>query len=115
MRRKPLYPPFLPPKVQRDRTYSSAAALRNWWLQRGDRSVVFNVVTTSAHARRTRLLFEKAFGPEAKIGIIAVPDERFDGTRWWGSSQGVRTVTEELIGYLYARCFSRSADDLQQP
>jgi hypothetical protein len=103
------------PKVKRDRTYSSAVALRTWWRQRGAGAVAFNVVTTSAHARRTRLLFEKAFGPDAKIGIIAVPDERFDGARWWASSQGVRTVTDELIGYLYARCFSGSADDLQQP
>ena len=103
------------PKVKRDRTYSSAVALREWWRQRGAGPAAFNVVTTSAHARRTRLLFEKAFGADAQIGIIAVPDERFDGARWWTSSQGVRTVSDELIGYLYARFFSATADDLQQP
>jgi uncharacterized SAM-binding protein YcdF (DUF218 family) len=103
------------PKVKRDRTYSSAVALREWWREHESGPAAFNVITTSVHARRTRLLFEKAFGPEARIGIIAVPDERFDDARWWASSQGFRTVTDELIGYLYARCFSAVAGDLQKP
>jgi hypothetical protein len=54
------------PKVKRDRTYVSAVALREWWSQHESGPVAFNVVTTSAHARRTRLLFEKAFGPQAR-------------------------------------------------
>lgn len=103
------------PKVKRDRTYVSAVALREWWSQHESGPLAFNVVTTSAHARRTRLLFEKAFGPEARIGIIAVPDERFDDARWWASSQGFRTVSDELIGYLYARCFSVLTNDSKKP
>jgi hypothetical protein len=103
------------PKVRRDRTFNSAVALRQWLHQHGSSNVAFNVITTDAHARRTRLLFEKAFGDNARIGIIAVPDERFDGARWWHSSAGVRTVCDELIGYLYARIFFSSADDLQEP
>lgn len=103
------------PKVRRDRTYVSAVALRDWFRQRGPIPTAINIVTTDVHARRTRLLFENAFGPATRIGVIAVPDERFDGARWWRSSQGVRTVMEETIGYIYARGFSRVADDLKNP
>lgn len=103
------------PRVMRDRTYVSAVALRDWFRQRGPVPAAINIVTTDVHARRTRLLFENAFGPATRIGVIAVPDERFDVARWWRSSQGVRTVMEELIGYIYARCFSRVADDLKNP
>ena len=103
------------PKVKRDRTFSSAVALRKWLLQRGSLPEAINVITTDAHARRTRLLFEKAFSGKTKIGIIAVPDERFDGSRWWRSSAGVRTVADELIAYLYSRFFFVVADDLKEP
>lgn len=99
-------------KVRRDRTIASAIALRETLRQRGRLPAALNVMTTDTHARRTRLLFERAFGGSTRIGIIAIPDERFDGARWWRSSAGVRAVSEEWIGYLYARFFSLFADDL---
>ncbi len=102
-------------KVKRDRTFASAVALRDWLRGQGRTPATFNVITTEAHARRTRLLFEKAFGASAKIGIIAAPDERFDGTRWWRSSAGVRTVSDEAIAYLYARFLFSVSDDLAEP
>lgn len=103
------------PKVKRDRTFISAVALRDWLRQQGKTPAAFNVMTPDAHARRTRLLFEKAFGPSVRIGIIATPDERFDGAHWWRYSNGVKTVMTELIGYSYARIFSLFADDLAEP
>jgi hypothetical protein len=60
-------------------------------------------MTLGAHARRTRLLFEKALPKEASVGIIAVENQDFDASHWWRSSQGVRTVVGEIIGYAYAR------------
>lgn len=100
------------PKVKRDRTVASAVALREWLRQQGRKPSALNVMTTDTHARRTRLLYEEAFGRSAKIGIIAITDERFEGSRWWRSSAGVRAVTEEGMGYLYARFFRAVADDL---
>ena len=51
-----------------------------------------------------RLYFEeKAFGPGVAVGIRAAPDERYDAAHWWQSSQGVRTVIDEFVAYLYAR------------
>lgn len=90
------------PRVDRDRTYSTAVALRHWFESRGDTPPRINLVTVGAHARRSRLLFEKALGPETEVGILAVEDPYYDPKRWWVTSFGVRTVTSELIAYLYS-------------
>ncbi len=103
------------PKVRRDRTFASAVALRDWLARQGKLPAALNVVTTDAHARRSRLLFAKAFGDRTRIGIVAVPDEQYDGPRWWRSSQGVRIVLSEWLGYLYARLLFAAADDLAAP
>jgi hypothetical protein len=100
------------PKVKRERTVASATALREWLRQRGKMPDALNVMTTDTHARRTRLLYEKVFGPGTAIGVIAISDERFEGSRWWRSSAGVRAVSGEWLGYLYARFFQGMADDL---
>jgi hypothetical protein len=60
--------------IGRDRTYSSAVALRNWLREHEINVRSLNVLTEDAHAQRTRLLFAKAFGPKVAVGIIAVPD-----------------------------------------
>ena len=61
----------------RDRTYSSAVALRDWLRNHDALAPSLNVVTVAAHARRTQLLYRKAFGDSVKIGVIAVPNEEF--------------------------------------
>jgi len=90
-------------EVIKDRTYFSAVALRDWLQAHGAMPKKITLVSLGVHSRRSRLLFEKAFGPEVEIGIIAVPDHGYDARHWWSSSQGFRVVTDELIGYLYAR------------
>ena len=57
------------------------------------------------HARRTRLLFQEAFGSKVAVGVIAVPDDAYDPRHWWRSSEGVRDVVGEAIAYVYARFF----------
>jgi uncharacterized SAM-binding protein YcdF (DUF218 family) len=89
----------------RDRTYSSAIALRDWFRTHDVQVRSLNIVTEGAHARRTRLLFEKALGPEVKVGVIAVSNPDFDARRWWLYSEGAEDVVEEGIGYIYAKLF----------
>ena len=89
----------------RDRTYNSALALRRWLREHQLRPRSLNVLTEDAHARRTRLLFQMAFGEELKIGIIAVPSPDYEPRRWWTCSEGVREVIGESIAYGYARFF----------
>lgn len=91
--------------IGRDRTYNSAVALRNWFREHNMPVHAINVLTQTAHARRTRLLFAKAFGDHVTIGIIAAPNPDYDPKRWWRYSDGVREVVGEAVAYMYARLF----------
>jgi uncharacterized SAM-binding protein YcdF (DUF218 family) len=89
--------------VHKDRTYAAAVALQNWLRQHSTIPKEINLISVGAHARRSRLLFEKAFGSSTRVGIIAVEDRDYDPSHWWKSSQGVRSVVDEMIAYCYAR------------
>jgi uncharacterized SAM-binding protein YcdF (DUF218 family) len=96
--------------MDRDRTYGSALALRNWFDTQGAAAHSINVVTENVHARRTRLLFQKALGRSFRVGIIAVPNPDYDGNHWWNYSQGVKDVSSETIGYAYAKLLFHPRD-----
>ena len=89
--------------MDRDRTYSSAIALRDWLRDHNAVVRSFNVVTEDTHARRTRLLFQEAFGEGVKVGIIAVPNPDYDAKHWWRYSEGVKDVLMEGVAYVYAK------------
>jgi DUF218 domain-containing protein len=91
--------------IGRDRTYNSAVALRDWFHEHNMSVHSMNVLTEDAHARRTRLLYQKAFAKDVMIGIISVPNPDYDTKRWWRYSDGVREVIGESIAYVYARFF----------
>jgi uncharacterized SAM-binding protein YcdF (DUF218 family) len=91
--------------IGRDRTYSSAMALREWFRKHDLKVRSLNIVTEGAHARRTRLLFEKALGPDVRVGVIAIRSPDYDAKHWWYYSEGVEEVVEEGIGYIYAKFF----------
>jgi hypothetical protein len=91
--------------IDRDRTYGSAVALREWFHEHDMTVKNLNIITEDTHARRTRLLFEKALGEGVTVGIIAVPNPDYDAKRWWRYSQGVKDVVSEGFAYLYARIF----------
>jgi len=91
--------------VGRDRTYNSAVVLRDWFHEHGLQPGSINVLTEDAHARRTWMLFQKALGPDVKVGIISAPNPDYDASHWWRSSAGVRAVLDEGIAYIYAKCF----------
>jgi len=89
--------------MNRDRTYGSAVALRNWFRERNMPLPSINVVTEDLHARRTRLLFQKALGHDVAVGIIAVPNPDYEAKHWWRYSAGVKDVFAEAVSYLYAK------------
>jgi len=85
-------------------------ALRKWWQQHGTAPAPFNLVSLGPHARRSRLLFAKALGPGYDVGVLSVPDPRYDAAAWWTSSAGFRLVTGELIAYAYTKLWFRPRD-----
>jgi hypothetical protein len=93
------------PRVTKDRTYASALALKNWLLESGLSSKAFNIYSFGPHARRSRLLFKKAFGNRIEIGVLKTDSHEYDPQYWWKTSSGVRSVVYEFIAYCYARFF----------
>ena len=87
----------------RDRTYHGALAVRQWLAAHAPEVKALDVVTAGTHARRSRLLYEKAFGLAISVGVIAVRSGAYDPAHWWRSSEGIREVPFEAIAYLYAR------------
>jgi hypothetical protein len=95
--------PIPAPRTRKDRTYISAIALRNWFLRYGVRERTLTVISLGVHARRSRALFQTAIGSSVRVGVLAIEDRSYDPSRWWRSSEGFRTVTDEVIAYLYAK------------
>jgi hypothetical protein len=89
--------------VQVDRTFHSAMAVKAWLASHGLARASIDVATLGPHARRTLVLYEKALGDEARVGVVALADFRIDPQHWWRTSQGARSVIGEAIGYVYAR------------
>jgi hypothetical protein len=94
--------PVACPETLRDRTYSTAQQVRAW-LDSNSMTDTVDVFTLGVHARRTWLLYRMALGQRYTTGVIAGQDRRYDCRRWWRSSSGFRTVTSEVIAYLYAK------------
>lgn len=91
--------------VKRDRTYQSATAIKKWLASSHINSRGVNVYTLDTHSRRSRLLFKKALGDDFAVGVIPARDIRYDPMTWWKSSNGFRTVMDELIAYVYIVVF----------
>jgi uncharacterized SAM-binding protein YcdF (DUF218 family) len=89
--------------MDRDRTYGSAVALRNWFRDHNMAASSIDVVTEDVHARRTRLLFQKALGDKLTVGVIAIPNPDYDAKHWWSYSEGVKHIVNEATAYIYAR------------
>jgi hypothetical protein len=89
----------------RERTYNSAIALREWLREHNVSVRGMNVLTEDCHARRTQLLFQKVFGRNVAVGVIAVANPDYNPRYWWRYSDGVREVIGESIAYIYAKFF----------
>lgn len=88
---------------RKDRTYNSALTVKNWFHDNHIPVAGINVITLGPHARRTRLLFQEAFGNKVAVGVIATEDDSYDARHWWRTSEGVREVVGETIAYVYAK------------
>ena len=86
-------------------------ALSQWWRDHQGGPSRVNLLSIGPHARRARLLFEKALAGGTRVGVLTLPPPDFDPSHWWRSSAGFRPVTAEAIGYFYARVFFHKAKD----
>jgi uncharacterized SAM-binding protein YcdF (DUF218 family) len=89
------------PESKRNRTFVSATAVREKLIQRRVEPQGINLITSGIHARRSRLVYRKVFGPDMPMGVISRPSESYDPTRWWASSEGLKGVITESLALTY--------------
>ena len=80
-----------------------AVALKRKLEAEGVSTAKINVYSLGPHSRRSRLLYEKAFGSSSEIGTVGIDPQDFNARRWWSTSEGFRVVIGEFIAYVYAR------------
>jgi len=90
---------------QIDRTYASAIAFKKWIDSTHCAYTTFTLYSESTHTRRSLLLFKRALGSRFTIGSVAIVSKEYEPRFWWRSSNGVRSVIDESIAYLYALLF----------
>lgn len=90
-----------------NKTYRMASALKERLRASGTRAEAVNVITMGAHARRSRALFQMAFGKEIRIGVIPTRDPGYDPDRWWRTRYGRRSLFKQGAAYLYVKLLFR--------
>ncbi|MEO1400850.1 MAG: hypothetical protein AAFV72_06290 [Cyanobacteria bacterium J06635_1] len=93
------------PQVNHYRTYTAALEVHQWLQQHRPELTAVNILTLSAHARRSWLVYRNTLAPTVKVGVIAATSPNYDPNHWWRSSAGFRHVVSEAIAYGYARLF----------
>jgi len=92
------------PRTAQDRSYASAVWVRDWAQREGLAMDRFDVITHSIHARRTRLVYRMAFGPDAAVGIRSTEPRQFDAPHWWRSSAAFKAQIGEALSLAYTHC-----------
>lgn len=98
--------PVPAPYVAFDRTLTSAQAFKKF-LDGSDMrlSKGVNILTVGPHARKTYTVYRKVLPPGVHIGMISVPTDDYDPRFWWASPAGIKWVSRDMAGYLYALLF----------
>jgi uncharacterized SAM-binding protein YcdF (DUF218 family) len=86
-------------ETEAQRTYEMAVAAHNAVGRSGIHSI--NVFTRGAHARRSRLIFEKVFESDISVGVISWKPPIFSDEPWWRSSDRAEDLIKETVGYVF--------------
>ena len=92
----------VPVGPSRNRTYSMAAAVRDWIRSSETNAHSVDVFTAGVHARKSWVLFRHALGDNYRVGIIAGPEHSYDPRFWPASRRGLWIVSRNIAGYLYS-------------
>jgi hypothetical protein len=92
------------PESARNRTYLSAVMIREWAKRSGLAIDSLDVFSWDVHARRSRILYQLAFGPHVRVGVYAARSQEYDGDAWWQTSVGAKAVFEQTFGLIWVKC-----------
>jgi hypothetical protein len=92
------------PYTAQDRTFASAVWVRDWAAQHAVPLDAVDVYSLGPHARRTRLVYRMAFGPDSRVGIVAGAPREFEVARWWTTSESGKATLNEAGSLLWTVC-----------
>jgi len=92
------------PESAQNRTFLSAVIVRDWLQKQNIKTKQINLYSQGVHARRTKALYQMAFGDQYKIGINAAKSIEYTLDNWWESSTGAKAVITETIGLIWVKC-----------
>jgi hypothetical protein len=93
------------PASAQDRSFLNAVMLRDWLARSQLHADALNVVSSGVHSRRSWMLHQMAFGPETRVGVLAMRPTGYDPGVWWRTSAGAKDVLGEGIGWLWTELF----------
>lgn len=92
------------PASAQDRTFLSAVKMRDWATRQGLEFHSLDVFSGGTHARRSRMLYRMALGPNINVGIMSARSPQYDEDHWWRTSAGVKSVISEAISVIWTAC-----------
>ena len=92
------------PASAQDRSFLSAVQVREWLQQTSPADDGIDVFSAGAHARRSRLVYRMAFGPQARIGILSAAPTGYEPRHWWLTSAGTKAVLGETLSLAWTTC-----------
>ena len=88
--------------TKRHRTLTKGLAIKEWLIESGLKVCAINIFTVGVHARKSQLIYQKALGSNIVVGVISGEEIVYDRKYWWLSIDGIRIVSRNIIGYVYA-------------
>ncbi len=92
------------PHSAQNRTFLNAVMVREWFEQQDISVSRLDVFSSGVHTRRSRDLYQKAFGDRVEIGIVPSQPINFDPTHWWKSSATGKYVAVEFANWVLTKC-----------
>jgi len=83
------------------RTFESAAEVVRTLQAHNRHPSAINIFTAGPHARRSRLVYAKAFASETKVGVIAWVSPMQPPGAWWQSSERASSLLKETAAWLF--------------
>lgn len=87
--------------VDRRRTQRMAMDLRRRLSEADGMPSAINLMTADVHARRSRMIYRRVFGPEIRVGARGIEPLSYDPVRWWNTSAGLKKIVLEVISLVY--------------
>ena len=92
------------PASAQDRTFLSAVVVRDALRSQGVAVDAIDLFSGGVHARRSRMVYRLAFGPDVEVGVFAARPRRYPLERWWATSDGAKSTIGELLSLAWTSC-----------